>query len=243
MALPKVATPTYELTIPSTGQKIKYRPFLVKEEKVLMMAAEQGGAHITKAIKDVLNACSESKINLKTLAPFDIEYFFLQLRGKSVGDKISIRLKKPDSIECEEENCEQLCTVDLNVADIEVDTSKVSDGRINITKDIGIKLKYPELDNMQKFITSGTDPTADEIFKLITESIEYIWEGEEIYKSRDTTKTELNDFIESLNSEQFGRIRSFFEDMPRLSKEVPWTCTKCGKSTTVTLQGIDSFFG
>ncbi len=98
MALPKVATPTYELTIPSTGQKIKYRPFLVKEEKVLMMAAEQGGAHITKAIKDVLNACSESKINLKTLAPFDIEYFFLQLRGKSVGDKISIRLKKPDSI-------------------------------------------------------------------------------------------------------------------------------------------------
>ena len=151
--------------------------------------------------------------------------------------------KKPDSIECEEENCEQLCTVDLNVADIEVDTSKVSNGKINITKDIGIKLKYPELDNMQKFITSGTDPTADEIFKLITESIEYIWEGEEIYKSRDTTKTELNDFIEPLNSEQFGRIRSFFEDMPRLSKDVPWTCTKCGKSTTVTLQGIDSFFG
>ena len=243
MALPKVATPTYELTIPSTGQKIKYRPFLVKEEKMLMMAAQAGGESITKAVKDVLIACAESKIDTKRLTPFDIEYFFLQLRGKSVGDEITVNLPKPDIIECEEENCKQLCEITLDINEIKVDTSKVSDGKINITKDIGIKLKYPELDSMQKFIASGTEPSTDEIFKLINESIEYIWEGEEIYKSKDTTKKELNDFIESLNSKQFSKIRSFFEDMPRLSKEVTWTCSKCKKSTPLILQGIDAFFG
>jgi len=245
MALPKVATPTYELTIPSTGQKIKYRPFLVKEEKMLMMAAQGDGTSITTAVKDVLVACAESKIDIKTLTPFDIEYFFLQLRGKSVGDEITIELPKPEQIECEEENgnCSQSCKIKIDINDIKVDTSKVSDGKINITKDIGLKLKYPELDSMQKFIASGTDPSADDIFKLINESIEYIWEGEEIYNSKDTTKTELNDFIESLSSEQFSRVRSFFEDMPRLSEEVTWTCSKCKKSTPLILQGIDSFFG
>ncbi len=243
MALPKVATPTYELTIPSTGQKIKYRPFLVKEEKVLMMAAQAGGESITAAVKDVLVACAESKIDTKRLTPFDIEYFFLQLRGKSVGEEITVEIPKPEEIECEEKNCSQHCKILLNVNEIEVDTSKISDGKINITKDIGIKLKYPELDSMQKFIAGGRDPSADEIFKLINESIEYIWEGEEIYKSKDTTKKELNEFMESLNSEQFGRVRSFFEDMPRLSKEVTWTCPKCEKSTPLMLQGIDAFFG
>ncbi len=243
MALPKVATPTYELTIPSTGQKVKYRPFLVKEEKMLMMAAQTGGAAITKAVTDTLKACSESKVDIPRLTPFDIEFFFLQLRGKSVGDEISVRIAKPDVVACEEENCQQLCEINLNVNDIEVDISKVSDGKINITKDIGIKLKYPELDAMQKFIAAGKEPTTEEIFKLIEESIEYIWEGKEIYKARDTTKKELNDFIESLNSEQFGRVRGFFEDMPRLSKEVTWTCPKCEKSAPLILQGIDAFFG
>jgi hypothetical protein len=190
-----------------------------------------------------LIACAESKIDTKRLTPFDIEYFFLQLRGKSVGDEITVSLPKPDIIECEEENCKQFCEITLDISEIKVDTSKVSDGKINITKDIGIKLKYPELDSMQKFIASGTEPSADEIFKLINESIEYIWEGEEIYKSKDTTKKELNDFIESLNSKQFSKIRSFFEDMPRLSKEVTWTCSKCKKSTPLMLQGIDAFFG
>ncbi len=242
MALPKVATPTYELTIPSTGKKIKYRPFLVKEEKMLMMALEGENSNVTKAIKDVLIACSQSKIDINSLAPFDIEYFFLQLRGKSVGDKIQIKLKKPESIDCEEKNCGQLCEVNLDVSEITVDTSTVNDGKINITEDIGIKLKYPDLDSMQKYITGG-EPTANEVFKLITESIEYIWEGEEIFKTRDATKKELNDFIESLNSEQFIKVRNFFEDMPKLNKEITWICPKCEKTAPVMLQGLDAFFG
>ncbi len=241
MALPKVATSTHELTIPSTGQKIKYRPFLVKEEKLLMMAAEGGSESISEAIKSVLQACTQSKLDIQTLAPFDIEYYFLQLRGKSVGDEIKLSLLRPESMECE---CSEgkTCNITLDINDIELDKTKIRDGKINITGDIGIKLKYPDLNAMQSFVGTDRAPTADEVFKIISDSIEYIWEGDDIYKSRDTSKEELNEFIESLNTEQFTKVREFFEDMPKLYKEVDWVCPECKKSVKVMLEGIDTFF-
>ena len=242
MALPKVATATYELKIPSTGQKVTYSPFLVKEEKMLMMAADAEGAAIGKTIKNVLTACAQSKVNIDTLAPFDIEYFFLQLRAKSIGNEIKVRLRKPGSVDCETENCQQICEVTIDAEEIKLDRENVPDGKIKITDDIGIKLKYPDIDSMQKFIATGKDPTADEVFKVIADSIEYIWEGEELYQAKDSTKQELNDFIESLNSEQFAKVRSFFEDMPKLTKDVTWKCSKCEKTAEVKLQGIDAFF-
>ena len=242
MALPKVATATYELKIPSTGQKVTYRPFLVKEEKMLMMAADAKGAAIGKTIKNVLTACAQSKVNIDTLAPFDIEYFFLQLRAKSIGNEIKVRLRKPGSVDCETENCQQICEVTIDAEEIKLDRENVPDGKIKITDDIGIKLKYPDIDSMQKFIATGKDPTADEVFKVIADSIEYIWEGEELYQAKDSSKQELNDFIESLNSEQFAKVRSFFEDMPKLTKDVTWKCSKCEKTAEVKLQGIDAFF-
>tara|TARA_B100000029_G_scaffold305602_1_gene298426 strand:- start:16 stop:747 length:732 start_codon:yes stop_codon:yes gene_type:complete len=242
MALPKVATATYELKIPSTGQKVTYRPFLVKEEKMLMMAADAKGAAIGKTIKSVLSACAQSKVNIDTLAPFDIEYFFLQLRAKSIGNEIKVRLRKPGSVDCETENCQQICEVTIDAEEIKLDRENVPDGKIKITDDIGIKLKYPDIDSMQKFIATGKDPTADEVFKVIADSIEYIWEGEELYQAKDSSKQELNDFIESLNSEQFAKVRSFFEDMPKLTKDVTWKCSKCEKTAEVKLQGIDAFF-
>ena len=236
MALPKVATATYELKIPSTGKIVKYRPFLVKEEKMLMMAADAEGAAIGKTIKSVLSACAQSKVNIDTLAPFDIEYFFLQLRAKSIGNEIKVRLRKPGSVDCETENCQQICEVTIDAEEIKLDKENVPDGKIKITDDIGIKLKYPDIDSMQKFIATGKDPTADEVFKIIADSIEYIWEGEELYQAKDSTKQELNDFIESLNSEQFAKVRSFFEDMPKLTKDVTWKCSKCEKTAEVKLQ-------
>ena len=242
MALPKVATATYELKIPSTGKIVKYRTFLVKEEKMLMMAADAEGAAIGKTIKSVLSACAQSKVNIDTLAPFDIEYFFLQLRAKSIGNEIKVRLRKPASVDCETENCQQICEVSMDAEDIKLDTEDVPDGKIKITEDIGIKLKYPDIDSMQKFIATGNDPTADEIFKIISDCIQYIWEGDEIFQAKDSTKQELNDFIESLNSEQFAKVRSFFEDMPKLTKDVTWKCSKCEKTAEVKLQGIDAFF-
>ena len=244
MALPKVSTPTYELTVPSTGEKVSYRPFLVKEEKTLLMAAEdQNISTITKAMRDIISTCTEGEVDLKTLAPYDIEYIFLQLRGKSIGDVINLNLKKPDSIECEESECPGSTEIKVNIDDIKIDTSTIVDSKIELTKDIGIKLGFPQLDSVQKYTTKGGGMTPDGVFKMINDCIEYIWEGKEIYKAKDSTKKELTDFIESLNTEQFGKIRNFFESMPRLKHEITWTCPKCDKSAPLLLEGIDSFFG
>ena len=244
MALPKVSTPTYELTVPSTGEKVSYRPFLVKEEKTLLMAAEdQNISTITKAMRDIISTCTEGEVDLKTLAPYDIEYIFLQLRGKSIGDVINLNLKKPESIECEESECPGSTEIRIDIDDIKIDTSSIIDSKIELTKDIGIKLGFPQLDSVQKYTTKGGGMTPDGVFKMINDCIEYIWEGKEIYKAKDSTQKELNDFIESLNSEQFNKIRNFFESMPRLRHEVTWTCSKCDKSAPLLLEGIDSFFG
>ena len=244
MALPKVSTPTYELTVPSTGEKVSYRPFLVKEEKTLLMAAEdQNISTITKAMRDIISTCTEGEVDLKNLAPYDIEYIFLQLRGKSVGDVITLNLKKPESIECEESECPGSTEVRIDIDDIKIDTASIIDSKIELTKDIGIKLGFPQLDSIQKYTTKGKAMDAGGVFKMINDCIEYIWEGKEIYKAKDSTQKELNDFIESLNSEQFNKIRNFFESMPRLRHEVTWTCSKCDKSAPLLLEGIDSFFG
>ena len=244
MALPIVSTPTYELIVPSTGEKVSYRPFLVKEEKTLLMAAEdQNISTITKAMRDIISTCTEGEVDLKNLAPYDIEYIFLQLRGKSVGDVITLNLKKPESIECEESECPGSTEIRIDIDDIKIDTSSIIDSKIELTKDIGIKLGFPQLDSVQKYTTKGGGMTPDGVFKMINDCIEYIWEGKEIYKAKDSTKKELNDFIESLNTEQFNKIRDFFESMPRLRHEITWTCTKCDKSAPLLLEGIDSFFG
>jgi len=244
MALPIVSTPTYELTVPSTGEKVSYRPFLVKEEKTLLMAAEdQNISTITKAMRDIISTCTEGEVDLKNLAPYDIEYIFLQLRGKSVGDVIKLNLKKPEAIECEESECPGSTEVKIDIDDIKIDTSKIVDSKIQLTEDIGIKLGFPQLDAVQKYTTKGGVMDAATVFKMINDCIEYIWEGKEIYKAKDSTQKELNDFVESLNSEQFNKIRNFFESMPRLRHEVAWTCSKCDKSAPLLLEGIDSFFG
>ena len=244
MALPKVVTPTYELTIPSSGEKVSYRPFLVKEEKILLMAMEEGeAASMAKAMKDIIFACTDGGVKTKNLAPYDIEYIFLQLRGKSIGDVINLNLKKPDSIECEESECPGSTEIKVNIDDIKIATSTIVDSKIQLTEDIGIKLGFPQLDSIQKYTTKGKAMDAGGVFKMINDCIEYIWEGKEIYKAKDSTKKELTDFIESLNTEQFNKIRDFFESMPRLRHEITWTCTKCDKSAPLLLEGIDSFFG
>ena len=244
MALPKVSTPTYELTVPSTGEKVSYRPFLVKEEKTLLMAAEdQNVSTITKAMRDIISTCTEGDLDIKNLAPYDIEYIFLQLRGKSIGDVISLNLKKPESIECEESECPAGNQIKINIDDIQVDTSKIVDSKIELTEDIGIKLGFPQLDSVQKYTTKGGAMDASAVFKMINDCIEYIWEGKEIYKAKDSSKKELTEFIESLDTNQFMKIRDFFEGMPRLKHIVEWKCPKCDKTTDMLLEGIDSFFG
>ena len=245
MALPRVASPTYELKIPSTGQKVKYRPFLVKEEKTLLMAMEAGdNKAMSRAMQDIIVACTEGAVDLKTLASFDIEYFFLQLRGRSIGEVLTINPRRPENFKCCEEATENdICEVGINIDDIVMDTSKIEDSEIKITENIGMKLKFPQIETVQKYAGEGEDIKSENVFKLIIDCIDYIWDGEEIFKAKDSTKKELNDFIESLSSSQFTKVRDFFESMPRLIHEIDWKCPKCKKSTSLIIQGIDSFFG
>ena len=246
MALPKVNTPTYELTIPSSGEKVSYRPFLVKEEKTLLMAMESGdNASLTKAMKDIISSCTDGKVNTKDLAPFDLEYFFLQLRGRSIGDVIDINIPRPANFTscCEEASEDDTCSVSIKIDDITVDTSAIIDSNIILTDDISIKMRFPQVDEIQKFQVEGGKAETSQVFKMVIECIEYISDGEDIYKTKDHSKKEINDFIESLNTNQFNKIRDYFEAMPRLTHELTWTCNKCKKTTELTLQGIDSFFG
>ena len=246
MALPKVSTPTYELTIPSSGEKVSYRPFLVKEEKTLLMAMEsKDTAAMTKAMQDIITACTDGEVNPKDLAPYDLEFFFLQLRGRSVGEIIEVNAPRPPNFAacCEEATEEDICELSINIDDIKVDTSKIKPSKIEISDKIGIKMKFPEIDAIQKYSSIEGAMKAADIFKLIIECIEYIWDGDEIFKAKDSTKKELNDFLDSLNTQQFNKIKDFFESMPRLSHDIDWVCPKCEKSKPLTLMGIDAFFG
>ena len=248
MALPKVNTPTYELIVPSTGKKVSYRPFLVKEEKTLLTAMESGDqTSMTKAMQNIITSCTEGVIKVKDLSPYDLEYFFLQLRGRSVGEVLTVRAPRPSNFTscCEEATEEDICEFSINIDDISVNTSEIKSPEIQITDDIGMKMRFPQIETVQKYSSGieGEDIKSENIFKLIIECIDYIWDGEEIYKAKDSTKKELNDFLDSLSSGQFQKVREFFESMPRLSHDIDWVCPKCEKSKTMTLTGLDSFFG
>ena len=245
MALPRVLTPTYELKLPSTGQKVTFRPFLVKEEKTLLMAMESGDTDsMTKAMQDIITSCSENTVNTKELAPFDIEYFFLQLRGRSIGETLDIKVPRPEDFKCCKGADEKdFCEFQINIDDIKIDTSGTASAEIQINKKIGLKLKFPNIELVQKYASAGENIKSENVFKLIAECIDYIWDGDEIFKSKDSTKKELDDFLESLSSGQFNKIREFFESMPKLSHEVDWKCSKCKKSKTLAITGVDSFFG
>ena len=244
MALPTMKIATHELTVPSTGQKVEFRPFLVKEEKAMLMAVEDGSPKaLTNAMKNIITACTNGDIDLKTLASFDFEYIFLQLRGKSVGDVVELNLKKPEQITCEDNGCPKASQMEIDLRDIEMDISKIEKPEIELTDEIGIKLNFPDLELVQKFIKPGGDLATNDIFNLINECIEYIWDGDEIFKAKDATRKELTDFIESLSTEQFTKIRNYFESMPRLRHEITWKCPKCDKTAPLVLEGLDSFFG
>jgi len=246
MALPQVSTPTYELTVPSSGEKVSYRPFLVKEEKILMMAMESGDTTgMTKAMKDIITSCTDGEVDTKDLAPYDLEYFFLQLRGKSVGETIEISAPRPPNFTgcCKESTDEDVCKFTINLEDIKVDTTKVIKPEIELTKEIGVKMRYPQLDTIQKYTGPDGQMKTSGVFEMIIECIDYIWNDDEIHQAQDHTKKEMNTFLDSLNTKQFKNIQDFFEGMPRVKHDVDWVCPHCTKSNTLTLQGIDAFFG
>jgi len=238
MPLPTIATPSYFLTLPSTGKEIKYRPFLVKEEKLLVLALEsEDTKEISNAIKEVLKNCIQTRgIKVETLPTFDIEFLFLNIRGKSVGEEIEVNITAPD------DNKTQI-TVKINVDDIKVQKNKNHTNKIKLDDSLMMEMKYPSLDQFIKnnFDFSG-EVGLDQSFDLIASCIDKIYNEEEVWSAEDVTKKELIEFLEQMNSLQFKQIEEFFNTMPKLSHEIKVKNPKTKEESTVVLEGLSSFF-
>ncbi len=239
MPLPKIATPTYELELPSTGEVVTYRPFLVKEEKVLVIALEsEDTKQITNAIKAVLKNCVLTKgIKVEKLPTFDIEYLFLNIRGKSVGEELDVNVICPD-----DEKTTVQVSIDLD--DIQVIKNDDHDNKIKLDDNLMMELKYPSLDQFIKNNFEFDEKNAmAQSFELIATCIDKIYTEDEVWASADCTKKELNEFLESMNSSQFKGIETFFETMPKLSHTIEVTNPKTKVKSEVVLEGLASFFG
>jgi hypothetical protein len=238
MPLPKISTPTYELELPSTGETIQYRPFLVKEEKLLVIALEsEDTKQITTAIKTVIKNCIITKnIKVESLPTFDIEYLFLNIRGKSVGEELEVNVICPDDEETQ-------VAVKINLDDIQVQKNEEHSNRIKVDQNIMMEMKYPSLD---QFIKSNFDfdnkNAMDQSFDLIGSCIDKIYTEDEVWSTSDVTKKELSDFLESMNSSQFKDIEKFFDTMPKLSHIIKVTNPKTKVESEVVLEGLASFF-
>jgi|TARA_R100000455_G_C6222714_1_gene86675 hypothetical protein len=241
MPLPKIATPSYELELPSTGKTIQYRPFLVKEEKLLVIALEsEDTKQITNAIKAVIRSCVLTKgIKVETLPTFDIEYLFLNIRGKSVGEDIDVKLTCPDDNETE-------VSVNVNLDDIQVEKPEGHSNRIKLDKNLMMELKYPSLN---EFIKNNFDPNdatknpMEQSFELIGSCISKIYNEDEVWAASDCSKKEISDFLDSMNSTQFKEVEKFFETMPRLTHTIKVVNPKTKVESDVVLEGLASFFG
>ena len=241
MPLPTIATPTYELTLPSTGKKIKYRPFLVKEEKLLILALEsKSQVEITNSVKDVLKKCVITRgVKIDDLPTFDIEYLFLNIRAKSIGEDINLVVTCPDDRETE-------VNVTVYVDEIEVVKSKDHTPDIKLDGDMTLRMKYPSL---SQFIENNFDTddeaktTVDKTFQLIADCMDTVYTKEEAWESKDYSPDERLEFIEQLNSKQFKEVERFFATMPKLSHTIEVTNPNTKKKSSIVLEGLADFFG
>lgn len=229
MALPVVKTPKYELTLPGSGKKITYRPFLVKEEKILMMASESGDPKsMEMAVGQIVDACVDGGLDIKDLPTFDVEYLFVNLRGKSIGETVDLR------VVCEK--CDHEITKRVDVTEVKVVEEKGVDLKVPIADGIGIMMKYPSYGEI-----SQTDAEKDPL-SVISACIDYIYDSDQVYKASECSKEELDQFIESLNHAHLMKLQDFFTKMPRLEKDISWKCEKCGHKNKHKVTGMASFF-
>jgi|TARA_B100000900_G_scaffold331934_1_gene292734 hypothetical protein len=237
MPLPKIVTPTFELDLPSSGKTIKYRPFLVKEEKLLVIALEsEDSQQITTAIKAVISDCILSKdVKIETLPTFDIEYLFLNIRGKSVGEVVEVNIVCPDDGETE-------VKVSINLDEIQVIRNEEHTKTVKLDDTYFMDMKYPSLEQFIRNNFEFENPDMDQSFELIGSCIDKIYDNEEVWSTSDVSPQEVKDFLEQLNSTQFKEIEKFFSTMPKLSHTIDVKNPKTKKKSKVTLEGLSSFF-
>ena len=237
MALPKIDVPIYELTVPSTDEKIKYRPFLVKEEKLLLIAMESGeNSDILRAVKDIVDACTFNKMKIGNMPMFDVEYIFLQIRSKAVGEVSTLRVLCLDDMKT-------YAKVEVDLNEIEVRVTDAHTNKIELSDEMGVIMKYPTVDSFVENKIDDISPA--NMLDVIITCIDKIYDkkGEEVYDAKDSTKQELIDFVEQMNTTQFADVQKFFDTMPALSHEITVKNPKTKKESKVTLSGLNDFFG
>jgi hypothetical protein len=238
MALPVVETPTYTIKLHSVDKPIKYRPFLVKEEKILLTALEGGDtADIVSATKQIIkNCCLEEDLDTSELPSFDVEMLFLNLRARSVGEVITIGMRHPG----EEPDCKGVTSVEINCNDIKLAVNEDHKDLIKLNDTVSVQLRYPDIDRMTR---PEGESQMDSIFQITKACIAGIYDKDEYHDIKNSTEKELEDFIYSLDQKQFGKIVGYFNTMPKLRHKVKFNCEQCGKSESVVLEGLQSFFG
>ena len=232
MALPKINNVLYDLELPSSGEVVEYRPFLVKEEKILLMALEgKDEKEMVKAIKQIITQCvATEKFNINKLAMVDLEYLFLNIRGKAVGDVSTIS---------REHKCGEVISLDIDLSKVEIVNNKNISDLVNLTEDIMIRLKPPSLDNV---IGVANKNQIDVVMEIVRECLVEIIQGKDVFSAQDHTKEELDEFLNSLNSGQFQKIQTYYESLPKMKQDIEYTCPKCGETKKETLEGLASFF-
>lgn len=246
MPLPKIDTPIYDLELPLSKKKIKFRPFLVKEQKNLLMAMESNDSKsIESNIKQILENCTvKGNIDIEKLPVLDVEYYFLQLRARSVGEVVQNKYRCNNEIvntEGETKTCGNIMETEIDILNIQVENLKEKADEVQLTENIVVKLKYPEFSVLNRL--NQLDNVTDVAFEMIADSIEYIFDGDQFYYAKESSHKELVEFVESLSQQQFSKIENFFNDLPKLKKTVEMKCSKCGFEHKFTVEGLESFFG
>lgn len=243
MKLPKIDLPTYEFELPSTGKKIKFRPFLVKEQKILLIAMESGKEKdIIDAVKQIVSNCViEKDFNVDEMSTFDFEYFFIHLRARSIGEKVSMSFKCKNKIDKEE--CDHLMQFEHDLLSATVEKYPNHEKTIFFTKDIGVVMKYPNISVASNIVTkSNKKKTVEEALDMIVESIDYIFDKDNIYYVKEMKKEEILEYIESVPKTSFDRMQNFFNTIPYVKSMIEHKCEKCGFEHRIPLEGLTSFF-
>tara|TARA_B100001564_G_C20598817_1_gene651626 strand:- start:292 stop:999 length:708 start_codon:yes stop_codon:yes gene_type:complete len=235
MTLPVINTPSYNLNVPSTDQEITYRPFLVKEEKLLLIAQETGDEKSTyNAIKNIIKQCVTEDLDIEKMPLFDLEYIFLNIRAKSVGEVAKLKVKAPD-------DGETIIDIEVDLTEVVVQMPEGHDPRIQVTEDIGLLMSYPTMGSVNN-MNRKDKSDADSLFEMICGCMYQIWQGEEVFDCMDYTNKDKMKFLDSLNHQQFEKVQEFFNTMPTLKHEIEVTNPKTKKKSTLTLEGMNSFF-
>jgi hypothetical protein len=241
--LPKIDVPIYDLKLISNGKKVRFRPFTVKEEKLFLMAVESNDSDSAmNTIKQVLNNCVIDELNLESLPIFDLEYLFIHLRAKSIGEEVKLRYRCNNQVQKEDrvDSCGNSVEMNFNLLEIQPTKNESHTNKIELENNLGVVFKYPSFETLQKYKEGNNE--IEIIINMIIDCIDYIYDADQIYYAKDSTEEELREFVESLQTKQLEKIKMFFDTMPKLQKKLNFKCNKCGYEEEIEVEGIQNFF-